>query len=984
MAYTFKGTRVTGTSEGNFLTPGARVNNTYLNTQTGHVYKCTEVHSDWVNKGWCKWKYQKTDIIGKPTQGVFGLGTPTRDGESRVMTTKWTTYDWQKNTANGRRMTSMYAVWQVNTWSNGKSNPLKVAREVGIGTTELAINLNNFTVGNKNYTRASFFPYTSTIVSSVSFIVYTKNEKGYGPYSSATRNFEFPRKPSISEPSFNAENGQLSFTITTDAGNDYYERYDTRYKMTVVNTRTGKTTVPYDSNTGSTEFTLTYDAQDYMQLDYNQYIKVTVEAFARGFRGKSDTVSRTYYISYPAKASITGTEVSAEDSTGKCTVYISTNKSTEHPIDGVKLEYLANVEYSRTEQIPGDSDWRDTGIVDDAECTALSVAVTELIPDVGKYTWLRVKSWHTAEGRLYRYSEYKNILHKDAPTAYDDEVVILSAEPSKDGKSIDVQLAWNADGSDDATGTEISWSTELDSWKSTKDPDRYEFTWSDGRYPATGNIQYHDSALITIKGLTEGKLYYVKARRYLDGDTVAYSEYSEYKSCITGEIPESIVATCDRYIPAGQSLPVYWTFSGNGMQARWQIECLVPNSDENIILENGEGSNGFAQISASKIKSHAVDDSLTIRVQASAGSKYIPSEWRTVTIVEKPSLSIASASTLDAQPLAFTAVSNKPCDLIVIVSSEGASSQFPTGIRKQTVGDTVHSDVYQPAWIEDNDEFTTTVAIPAGMDFWNGVTYTLTVTAVDRDTGLKSETIENTISIAWAREAVDPFDYVTLTPIDETDDTGQHRKAVQIELTPPQDADATDVYDIYRLSGSRAQLIGDGFPLAYTAIDEYAPFGGDLTLYYRIAIRTQDGDVAYSDFEYNADGGYLRFDWDGNILELPYDITITDGYKKSVDIRQHMDGSSDGYWNKNIERTGSLSTDVIRLEQAAEIDLAKQLARYPGAVFVRTPDGSAYEADVQVSDMSVQSRNITSIAIDATEVGLTQEFMLPVPEEEEE
>ena len=1117
MSYTYKGTKVTGTSEGGALTTGVKKNDTYLNTQTGHVYVCTEAYSNWA-----KWKYVRTDLIGKPDQGVYGLASPPIGNGDRCFTATWSQYDWSKNDKNGRRMTNQYRRWQVNTWVSGKPYPLKVEGKVGRDGTQSLLYLTNFKVGNTTYNRASFYPLTKRVVTSVSCTIWTWNEKGYGPKIVASRNLQTPRKPSISVPTFNAENGHLSFTISTDAGADYYERYDTRYKMTVVNTRvSNKATVIYDTSSTSTEFTTAYDATDYMQMSYDDYIKVTVEAWARGLRGDSGHVSRTYYISYPAQASITGTDISSEDSTGKCTVRIKTNSKTEHPVDRVKLEYLANVEYASANSIPGDAGWSDTDIIDDGECTALSVAVTNLIPEKGKYTWLRIKTWHAAEGRLYRYSTYKSVLHKPASTAQDDEITIISAVPAQDGKSIAVQLAWNADGNDDSTGTELSWSNELDTWKSTKDPDKYEFTWSDGRYPATGTLQYNDSALITIKGLQEGEKYYIKARRYLEGDVTSYSPYSDYAQCITSEIPEAIVATCDKFIAKGSPLPVYWTFSGNGVQTRWQI---VMTSDKYIrtldavyyekttdtaittgktyytkseqgeytavsnpsasalstyyekhgvvsgktyytrsgssgaysytqvtspvdsglsdyyekttgtILASGEGSTGFAQIPSERIDEFAENNTLSFNVQASTGSDYVISENKTVTITEAPTLTTTVGATLTAQPFSFTAAASTPCRLLVIVASEGASGQFPTGKLTQTAGDTIHSDIYEPEWTTIQSGVSTTITLPNGLDFWNLGNYELSVTAIDDSTGLSSETIKRSFSVAWSHNAVPPISvyvqttdsqidstktyytrtgsgteadpyvyeivdepsagdlsnyyeeqaYVKLTTIDETDDTGKHRKAVQIDLTAPEGTVSTDVYDIYRLSGDGAQLIGEGFPLEYTTADEYAPFGEDLTLYYRVAVRTSDGAVDYSDFEYNATGNYLRLDWDSYSLELPFNISVTDNYKKSVEIRQHMDGNSDGYWNQNIERSGSLSTDVIRLVQPNEISLAKQLARYPGVVFVRTPIGDAYEADVQVTELAATHKNITSIAIDASEVGLTQEFMLPVPETEEE
>ena len=92
-----------------------------------------------------------------------------------------------------------------------------------------------------------------------------------------------------------------------------------------------------------------------------------------------------------------------------------------------------------------------------------------------------------------------------------------------------------------------------------------------------------------------------------------------------------------------------------------------------------------------------------------------------------------------------------------------------------------------------------------------------------------------------------------------------------------------------------------------------------------------------------------------------------------------MDGSVDGYWNPNIERSSSFNSSIIKLIQPEEINLARQLARYAGPVFVRTKNGSAFVADVQVTDLSVKNKAVTAIAVDATEVGMTDEFMLPSP-----
>lgn len=956
MAYSYKGTKVTGTGQSCKGHKASKANQTYLNTTTGHVYKSKQKGS----KNDKIWKYDHTDIVRAPGLAVTSLSCPERQSGNRKMKSTWGIPSDMTNAKMGNRATYLYAVWRL-------SNGAQVSVAPGVGDTESTVDLDWY----GNYRRTSFYPFTGTRLTYVSVSVRAMNGIGGGPVASQTRYFGAPRQPSIGDWAFDPETGILSNTITTDAGADAYERYDTRYKVTVTNTRTGQTWNHVDASSTSTSIPISFDASDYQQLNYDQYIRVSIDTWARGYAGDSAHTYSTFYVSYPAQTVINDVDVTSMDSAGKCTVFVNTNNNTEHPVDRVKLEYLANVTYNSETSIPGDANWTVSNIVDNGNCTALAMHVGELLPDKGKHTWLRVKSYHAAENVLYRYSKYWRVrqIEIPAPTAEDDVIDIISTVPGEDGKSIVVTLGWNADGEDDSTGTELTWATEEDTWKSTKDPEDYEFEWSDG--PLTvGSTTYQDSAVITIKGLTEGELYYIRARRYLEGESTTYSPYSNTETCITSETPDTVGASCAKFVPTGSSLAVTWTFSGKGMQKEWQIV-----DSNGAIIANGEGSYGATQISADRLADFAVNDMVTFTVQASTGSGFVSSESHTVAIVDAPALEVSAPATLTTQPLTFTAESSRLCDLVVIVTSQGAAGQTPTGIKRQTAGDTVHSGVYIPVW----NDGAASVSIPTGLDFWQGGTYTLSVTAIDRDTGLKSETATADFRIDWTHRAVDPIEGVTLTPIDTVDDdTGFHRQAVEIALTPPEGSAATDVYDIYRLTDGKAYLIGSGFPLTHTTTDEYAPFGENLDLYYRIALRTADGDVAFGDLEYIAEGASLRFDWEGGFLELPYNLSISDKYKKDSEIRQHMSGSSDGYWNTNIERTASLSSDVIRLDQQDDVTKARELARYPGAVFVRTPDGSAYEADVQVSDMSTEGV-ITAIAVDATEISLTQEFCLPTP-----
>ena len=925
-------------------------------------------------------------ITKKPSLAVKSLKAPVRKA-SHKMRAEWKIPSALVSGSKADRAEGLEIDWILDI----KGKDPKQVKEVGnerLNHSE--INLNSFKVGGKTYTRASFYPFPKKKkLNAVSVIVTPTNRKGKGKAAKQSRKFEVPKKPNTDALTFNTENGRVTAVIETDAGNGYNERYDTKYTMTVTNpfVNDGKPVNMYDEASTSTSITKTYDAQDYMQLNYDQVIKIVVTAKARGYAGDSKESKRTMYVSYPAQASIEGVDVD-KSSTGKCTVRIKTNSTTEHPVDKVRLDFAADVIYDDADDIP-EAEWTASEIIDNKNCTALSIATSELIPSRGNHTFVRVTTFHLHEGVLYRYSEPKMIteLEKATTPAAQIDIDILEARSGADGKSAVVWLGWNKDGQDDFTGTELSWSDSPDTWRSTEEPNTHQFTWSDGQI-TYGGVTYYDSAEITIRGLDEGEMYYIKARRYLEAEIEQFSEYAVADPVKTNEKPESIVANCQTAVADGDPLGVYWSLVGNGLQTEWKLSRIVDGDADGTIIAEGVGSIGYAKISAERLKEMATDGVLSFIVEASTGSGFIASELQTVQIVERPTLSITVPSTMTAQndttPFSFTAESNSLCDLLVTITSQGTSGQFPQGYVMQAAGDTIHSDVYSPEWTSGE----ATITIPIGLDFWDLGNYTVSVVAVDRDTGLRTDPpVEAEFTVLWANQAVSPEEAVTLTVIDTTDEDGDHRQAVKITLTAPENSSSTDVYDIYRMDLEKPNLIGQGFPLACEVTDEYAPFSMDTPLSYRIALRTVDGDVEFADIEYTAECKNIRFDWATGSLELPYGNAISDSFKKDAQIRQHMDGGSSGYWNPNIERRSSLNSSIIKIMQPQDIVRARLLARYAGAVFVRLPNGSAFEANVQVTDMSVKNKAVTAVAFDATEIGLTEEFILPTPytlEEEEE
>lgn len=910
--------------------------------------------------------------------GVKGM-TVSRSGYT--VTAKWSVPSDMTKSGSKRKALKLGIV------RKGSYSYMKLSADKGTGTTSASINLNSFTYNSKTYTRASFYPVTNTKLTLVSWTVTPKNKAGDGTKPvSRSYVFKIPRVPTISAPTVDASNGQISCTISTNAGTDEYERYDTEAKRVVHNTRTGNTSETNITHS-TTSYTDTYDASDYQQLSYDDYIMYRVCARSRGLAGASAwQYTKDYYLSYPQKATIENIDVSSVDSTGKVTVVISTNQTKEHPVDKVVLETLADVEYTSASQIPAGASWTVTDSVDDGECTALAASVQELIPDAGKHTWVRIKSVRAIEGVLYRYSEPQRIIDLETPaaTAQDESITIIDARSGADGESADVQLAWNASGTDDADGTELTWSEDANAWRSTDDPDNYEFAWSDGSYTDTSvtpNVTYQDSADITIKGLDSGVPVYIRARRYKDGDTRTYSPYSVTKMTIPSAAPIGVTLSAEKFVPQGSPIACEWTFGGGGVQRSWVLYC------NGSPIDKGTGTTGHYEIPADTVAKRADDGELELSVEVSTGGDPATSNTVTVTIQEPPTLSVTTNATLTAQPVAFTALVSEPCTLSYVLSSGGVSGQTDSGVVNQLEGTVIWSDtIQQPIWTAVTGGYSATVTLPIRETMEDGARYMLSVTATSSASGLESNTSTSEIAVNWAHKAPYPDEYATVTPSEYTDADGMHHITAQIDLQAvvgSGEAASTDVFDIYRLTADGASLIGLGYPLECSVTDEYAPFGTHTDLAYRIAIRTADGDTSFADIEYQLPGDYMRLDWLGGWLELPYNIAISDAYAKDVEVRKHADGTSAAYYNNGVTRTGKLSSVIIRADGADDVERARALANYSGAMFVRTPDGSAYEADVQVSDMNTDGV-LLNLSLSTNRVAETAAYMLPPIAEEEE
>lgn len=656
-------------------------------------------------------------IRKKPTGAPGSLTAPTR--KSGGSTTHEVT--WKNNSANFKdnndHRIQGHEWWWVITQAraNGDTRKwtTKTYKSSNTSLSSLTLSLGGITLSNgKHVSYEHLFPRVKDGVPQVWWItgisinIRAYNSKGKGPLKTATRKYYTARTPEVGELSQDEETGHVSCTVKSDDGNDYHDRLNTKVTIDVLDTRKpeGQRTTSTVKTVSSTSYTAEYDVEDRFNLSYDDYVCVRVSAQAQGYSGPSGVASRNLYVSWPNKPVILTKQVVCPTRTqgGKVTIPIDLMRTDEHPATGVRLQVLANVAYERASDIPAteEDNWRDVGVPDDGDCTALSVDMSLVIPDTeGMRSWVRIKSWNQLEDGFYRYSDYYQLenLYTSAPTAEVSQCAITSCVSANDGLGAMVTVGYRNDGN---TGTEIAWSDREDAWTSTDQPDTFQVTWDDDAQPT---VDWDKFCTVDIRGLDEGTSYYVRARRYLDRDDAdtTYSPWSAIKTVTPSVAPGVVTLSAPASVPIGSDCALTWAFDG-GTQIAWQV------TSGGRVLKSGEDALGSTTIDGEALQS-AADGSgmvpVSVTVQTGGGTATSAESY--VVIARPPTLSIVagiapggvfSAGDVTAQPLAIKATSSSPTSVVAItVRAQGVDSGA-LGQLRQVAGDVIWSSVVTPAW----------------------------------------------------------------------------------------------------------------------------------------------------------------------------------------------------------------------------------------------------------------------------------------------
>lgn len=915
------------------------------------------------------------------------------------------------------------------------------------------------------FDRANWYPYSGKPrLKKITMAVYGHNDAGSGPGVRLPEFvFDQPKKPTIDSISYNNDNGNVSTKIRfkkntcvkADTFNMKYRRvvtynwyYDKAKKETT--TKTDKTDWTLTSNE---EVPVSYAPGWAKALNADQYAIVEWQAFTRGIAGRSCDefnnktgdwdykekllTTRRYVYAWPAKPTIDKEKVNWDKTRQMLSIPIKTNhKANRNPVDKVTLQYNNSTQITKAAEL-GEVNWSNVdNMEDNGNCSGFQAPTQDIAPAVGNRLWIRVKAEH---GSYTRYSDPMRVdaLYIAEPTAADDKCEILSSSYTHaDGKGVTLNIGvLQGDGN---TGTEVSWSTYSGAWWSNEEPSTLKVERPLETNKDTGTkAQWPKMHIVHLRGLEEGQLYYVRARRYRESDNgTTYSPYSK-ASFTPSSQPAAVWLTLPEAISYGDDLPVTWAYDSSAEQKHYAVyDPAKPKQ----LWAYGTDANGYVIVPWEDVKSkssYAEEESVydttlaATDIQDNEGNSIyteaITSQGATVTLRVKmdtgglSQVSDASTTAITRQPAAALEVvqdgdffkrlgsgvigmvsqggtvkvntTAKKALVNLTLITEGSIRAYPDGFREVMMdGDVVWSDVYtdETSTEESTDEIwlveadsqeriteliggniaSITCRLPEDLDLLDGMNYTLLATVTDLETGLSSEPASCPFQVEWAHKAVLPV--VVTVP-------SQEDMTVTIGVFKPEGGRDDDVVDIYRATPDGYYLIAAGISWGSLVLDRYAPYSNDWGdgLFYRVSTRTTDGDEIWvDDGDYQLYGYSLRFDWgEGETLELPYNLSIADTWDKGFEARKHMDGTYGGYFDGSVMRTATLSTDMIKVSTDQDKRRVRDLANHTGPVFVRTPMGNAYSANVVPNNMTYEFNNpIVKVSFNVTEFKLVDEF----------
>lgn len=517
-----------------------------------------------------------------------------------------------------------------------------------------------------------------------------------------------------------------------------------------------------------------------------------------------------------------------------------------------------------------------------------------------------------------------------------------------------IRASWNWTWAS-ANSAEISWADHPDAWESTA-------------APSTFMISNRRASAWNIADLALGKPWYVRVRLLReDGDKKIYTPYSDIAEIDLSSAPDRpMLDLSETVVTQGQDFTASWDYIST--------DGTLQESAELALVDISQSPAEYIGIGQYKAEQHAdlnanIFDSmgakyLAVRVKSESGLISPWSDTVAITVAEPLVAEIASTSLQTIEVVSDeeegttrSQLSLTEMPLTVTVNGAGVGGTTTVTIKRAEEfhvdrPDENTFDGYKGESIAVKDR------IGGGSivfhkeeligSFDDGAQYTLT--AVVRDSLGQTDEQSLDFEVHWAHQACE----ITAAVFINHDD-----QIAVIDVPAPAGAAETDTFDLYRLSADKPELILRGGIFGTKYVDPY-PAIGNLGGH-RIVSRTANGDYITSSnvvefFDTSEDEGdilhskHVIIDFGGDKVELKYDIDISSKWSKDFKETKYLGGAVQGDWNPAVSRSGSVSVTVVPEYEEDTVEAMRRLSVYTGICHVRTPDGSSYPADVQVSE----------------------------------
>lgn len=213
---------------------------------------------------------------------------------------------------------------------------------------------------------------------------------------------------------------------------------------------------------------------------------------------------------------------------------------------------------------------------------------------------------------------------------------------------------------------------------------------------------------------------------------------------------------------------------------------------------------------------------------------------------------------------------------------------------------------------------------------------------------------------AWTRATFNNGFESYSAGLDFADETEFSNYVAKLRPVAPSGVDVkNDTCDIYRLSLDKPELIYSGAIFGNYYIDPYPTIGENGG--HRFVYKTENGDyitednvIAWTDTDED-DGDILNvwgviIDFGNEQIHLKYDISFSNSWEKSFTMTEYLGGKVRGDWNAAVKRNTSVKANTIVSEDIDTISALRKLAEYRGVCHIRTPEGSSFDADIQVRE----------------------------------